>query len=78
MVKNAARFGFFQPFDAGRTEGYQEEKWHWSYLPLAKIYLKEYLSQVSYTDFVGFPGSKAAVELDVIKRQVLAINMLGR
>jgi len=78
MVKNASKFGFFQPFDAGRTEGYQEEKWHWSYLPLAKIYLKEYLSQVSYTDFVGFPGSKAAVELDVIKRQVLAINMLGR
>ncbi|WP_457128433.1 M15 family metallopeptidase [Mucilaginibacter sp. HD30] len=78
MVKNAAKFGFFQPFDAGRTAGYQEEKWHWSYLPLAKIYLKEYLSKVSYADFAGFPGSKTAVELDVIKSQVLAINMLGR
>jgi len=78
LCKNAAKFGFFQPFNAGRTVGYQEEKWHWSYLPLSKIYLKEYLRQVSYADIIGFPGSEAAPQLDVIKSQVLAINMAGR
>ena len=78
MVKNAAKYGFFQPFNAGRSAGYQEEKWHWSYLPLAKIYLKEYMRQVSYADIIGFPGSEAAPQLDVIKSQVLAINMAGR
>lgn len=78
MTKNAAKFGFFQPFNAGRTTGYQEEKWHWSYLPLSKIYLKEYIKQVSYADINGFPGCDAAAELDVIKSQVLAINMVGR
>ena len=78
MTKNAAKFGFFEPFNAGRTTGYREEKWHWSYLPLARIYLKEYLRQVTYADINGFPGADAAVELDVIKSQVLAINMVGR
>ena len=31
MSKNAAKFGFYQPFNANRKDGYQEEKWHWSY-----------------------------------------------
>jgi len=78
LCSNAAKFGFFQPFNAGRTEGYQEEKWHWSYLPLAKTYLKEYLRQVTYADIHGFPGSEAAVALDVIKSQVFAINPIGK
>ena len=75
LCNNAARFGFFQPFNAGRTEGYQEEKWHWSYLPLAKVYLQEYIKQVSYADISGFKGATVAPNLDVIKSQVLAINL---
>ena len=42
LIKNAAKFGFYQPYTSkqnGRT-GYNEEKWHWSYLPLSSIYLK--------------------------------------
>lgn len=75
LCNNAAKFGFVQPFNAGRTEGYQEEKWHWSYLPLAKVYLKEYIKQISYADISGFEGHEAAPKLDVIKSQVLAINL---
>ena len=74
MVQNAASYGFYQPFNAGRTAGYQEEKWHWSYVPLSKIYLQEYLKQVTYADINGFPGSPAAKQLDVINTRVLAIN----
>lgn len=74
MLQNAASYGFYQPFNAGRTTGYQEEKWHWSYVPLSKIYLQQYLKQVTYADINGFPGSPAAKELDVINTRVLAIN----
>ncbi len=42
LVVNAARFGFAQPFTSGRSGGYQEEKWHWSYLPLSKKFLTEW------------------------------------
>ena len=78
LTKNAAKYGFYQPFNAGRTTGYQEEKWHWSYVPLAKIYLQEYVKQVTYTDIYGFNGSKAAAELGVIKNWVLGINPVCR
>jgi hypothetical protein len=32
----AIRRGFTQPYTAGRSGGYQEEKWHWSYWPVAE------------------------------------------
>ena len=31
LESNAAKFGFGQPYNAGRENGYKEEKWHWSY-----------------------------------------------
>jgi D-alanyl-D-alanine carboxypeptidase len=74
MCENASKYGFYQPFNAGRTTGYQEEKWHWSYLPLSKVYLKEYLKQVHYSDIAGFPGCAEASKLAVFESQVLAIN----
>lgn len=40
--KNAAKYGFAQPYNDGRTDGYKEEKWHWSYLPLSKKFLKDW------------------------------------
>ncbi len=42
MRENAHRFGFCQPYTAGRDDGYREEKWHWSYVPLAKLYLRDW------------------------------------
>ncbi len=42
LRKNAGEYGFCQPYTAGRKEGYNEERWHWSYIPLARIYLREW------------------------------------
>jgi len=42
LKKNAARYGFCQPYTAGRKSGYEEEKWHWSYMPLSKKFLEEW------------------------------------
>jgi zinc D-Ala-D-Ala carboxypeptidase len=35
LTRNADRYGFCQPYMAGRKGGYSEEKWHWSYRPLS-------------------------------------------
>lgn len=42
MRENARRFGFCQPYTAGRRDGYREERWHWSYVPLARLYLRDW------------------------------------
>ncbi|OHD66157.1 MAG: hypothetical protein A2176_07900 [Spirochaetes bacterium RBG_13_51_14] len=39
LTANAGRYGFCQPYTAGRSGGYSVEKWHWSYAPLAKKFL---------------------------------------
>ena len=36
MKKNMHKYGFCQTYTSGRKSGYFEEKWHWSYLPLAR------------------------------------------
>jgi len=77
LVANAPKFGFCQPYKMKGTErptGYEDEAWHWSYLPLACIYTKEYLSTVSYEDITGFKGAETAKQIDVIKNFVLGIH----
>jgi zinc D-Ala-D-Ala carboxypeptidase len=72
LVAHAAEFGFCQPYTSktsGRT-GYEEEKWHWSYLPLAKEFLAEYKKQIRYDDITGFAGSETATTLNVITNYV--------
>ena len=74
LQENAHKFGFYQPYTAGRQSGYNEEKWHWSYMPLAKIYQKNYKEKIDYSDITGFKGCETAKELDVIKNYVFGIN----
>lgn len=40
LTLNADRYGFCQPYTAGRKGGYNEEKWHWSYRPLASAFIR--------------------------------------
>lgn len=68
LTAHAAEYGFCQPYTSkkdGRT-GYEEEKWHWSYLPLSRSFLEEYKKQVSYEDIAGFEGSNQARQLQII------------
>lgn len=74
LTNHASEFGFCQVYTAGRTVGYQEEKWHWSYLPLAKKMLQEYKEQINYSDFTGFMGSEQADSVMIIQNYVLGIN----
>jgi LAS superfamily LD-carboxypeptidase LdcB len=69
---HSAEFDFCQPYTSKATgrSGYEEEKWHWSYLPLSKELLKEYKKQIRYADISGFKGSEVAKKLKVIDSYV--------
>lgn len=76
LRKHAWKYGFFQPYtaiDYVRNSGYFEEKWHWSYKPLADLFLWAYRMMVSYDDLSGFTGSETAKSLNVIENYVLTI-----
>jgi LAS superfamily LD-carboxypeptidase LdcB len=76
LCENAESFGYRQVYtkkDSGRT-GYNEEKWHWSFMPLSKKYLEQYKKIVSYEDIEGFSGSESASELEVIDNYVGGIE----
>ena len=66
LFVNAARFGFAQPYTSGRNGGYQEEKWHWSYLPLSKKMLKDwnekYSSKKNFFILKKFSGSELFID----------------
>jgi LAS superfamily LD-carboxypeptidase LdcB len=73
LVTHAAEYGFGQPYTAKGTErpqGYNEEKWHWSYLPLARPFRQAFLQQITDADISGFKGSETAVGLHVVEYYV--------
>lgn len=77
LVANANDFGFYQVYtntSNGRT-GYNLERWHWSYLPLAANYLNSYNSTVTYSDINNFEGSIFAEELDIISEYVNGVSI---
>lgn len=78
LQNNAGRFGFFQPYTAFnhfRDKGYYQEKWHWSYAPLANKFSRAYREVIGYEDIIGFPGSEFAREFQVINNYVLGVEM---
>ena len=74
LAAHAHEYGFCQPYTAGRSSGYHEEKWHWSYLPLSRSFLVQYQQQLREKDLQGFQGSETAVEIGMVKNYVLGIN----
>ncbi|MDC1226116.1 M15 family metallopeptidase [Algibacter sp.] len=76
LLKNANSYGFYQMYTnrtAGRT-GYNLERWHWSYMPLANKYLSYYNKHVDYSDILGFDGSELAKQLKTIPNYVNCIS----
>jgi len=76
LTTHAHSYGFHQTYtskDEGRT-GYEEEKWHWSYMPIAKDLLTEYNQLVTYSDIKNFNGSESAEPLKAIELYVNGID----
>lgn len=76
LEKNAGRFGFARPYtdkSAGRS-GYEEEKWHWSFMELSRPMLKGYVEKIDYQDLTNFAGSETAQALSIISEYVCGIS----
>ncbi|MDZ4762568.1 MAG: M15 family metallopeptidase [Alphaproteobacteria bacterium] len=77
LKENAAEYGFCQVYSESgpdRPRGYSEERWHWSYMPVAETYLAQYPDAVGYDRLTGFVGSEAARDIDVIASYVQGID----
>lgn len=80
LVKNANDFGFYQVYttkENGRT-GYNLEKWHWSYLPLASKYLNYYNENITYKDISDFKGSELVEKAKIITEYVNGISIKAK
>lgn len=77
LVAHAPQYGFCQVYSEmgpERPYGYQEEKWHWSYLPISKDLTEAYAQKITDQDIEGFLGSESAPMIEVVKKYVLGIN----
>lgn len=77
LVENASKFGFCQVYSdkkSTKRSGYNQEVWHWSYMPLSSYYLDNYIKNVNYSDIKGFLGSESAKEIEMIKNYVQGID----
>ncbi len=77
LTANAASFGFCQPYspkDDKRPNGYNEEKWHWSYLPIAQKLTEQARLRLDDTLIEGFKGAETAKNIGVVEKFILGIN----
>jgi LAS superfamily LD-carboxypeptidase LdcB len=77
LTTHAADYGFCQPYTpkgSERPNGYEEERWHWSYLPLATRLTDYAATELRDEDISGFAGAAAAPRIAVIENYVLGIN----
>ena len=77
LTKNAARFGFYQPYTPKgkeRPTGYEEEKWHWTYKPISKDLTLQYAKLITIESIKGFSGAETAESIDIINKYVLGIH----
>lgn len=78
LQAHANDFGFYQPYtdkSLHNRTGYEEEKWHWSYMPLAGPYLDFYNKHVTNEDISGFKGSGLASQIDMIGNYVNGVSV---
>ena len=78
LCENAHKYGFYQPYtkkggEGGRETGYNEEKWHWSYYPLANEYMEKYRELIKEEDLKGFLGEKHVSDLNIIEHYVFGV-----
>jgi len=76
LNQHSSSFGFCQPYTDkkdGRT-GYEEERWHWTYVPISSELTKYSKEHLSNSLISGFRGSEVAEDVDIIGRYVLGIS----
>jgi LAS superfamily LD-carboxypeptidase LdcB len=77
LRRHAQEFGFCQPYSAkgeARPEGYNEEKWHWSYTPVSRKLTALAAQQLKDGMIEGFEGAETAKSIGIVEKYVLGIN----
>jgi len=77
LTANASKFGFCQPYTPlgkGRPNGYEEEKWHWSYIPISKTLTEQAGLRITNEMIQGFEGDFTAQSINVVDNYILGIN----
>ena len=77
LQAHATSFGFCQPYTAKgpeRPHGYEEEKWHWSFIPVSHILTQAAAAQLEDEMISGFAGSSSAAKIEILKKYILGIN----
>lgn len=77
LSTQAAQYGFCQPYTkhgTDRNTGYNEEKWHWTYMPISKQLTELAASSLTNDMISGFLGSETAKEIDVAQNYILGIS----
>ena len=77
LTTHAHEFGFCQPYSpkgAERPDGYNEEKWHWSYEPIARQLTALASTALQDEQIDGFDGAATAVEIGVVEKYVLGVS----
>lgn len=81
LTTHAADYGFCQPYTPkgdARPNGYNEERWHWSYLPIATQLTDYAATQLKDEDISGFAGAEAAPRIEVVRNYVLGVDPICR
>lgn len=76
LTINASKYGFCQVYTkkgVNRPNGYNEEKWHWSYTPISSLLVEEAKNNLKNTFISGFMGANVAKEINVVDNYVLGI-----
>lgn len=79
LSEHAPIYGFCQPYSPKgieRADGYEEEKWHWSYLPVARELTRQAEVLLKDEDITGFLGDQSAKSIGVVQKYILGINPL--
>ncbi len=77
LSKNASAYGFCQPYTPKgpkRPNGYNEEKWHWTYQSLGSEITAYARKNLKNDMITGFQGAETAESIDVVGKYVLGIN----
>ena len=73
LNKNASKYGFCQPYNdkkATNRSGYEPEKWHWSYIPLASRFQKAHISLINENDLKSVKGHEWLKHLNILEKYV--------
>jgi hypothetical protein len=77
LSAHAAEYGFCQPYSARgaeRPNGYNEEKWHWSFKAIASANLARWPQEAGYGRISGFLGAETAQGIGIVEKYVQGVN----